>query len=101
MGMSFTGFGADELQGASLKNASPTRASKGQRLKAKRTSFVDDDDDPVAGMIPDERPAPITDQSIKRAQKQKTHKQNQQQRKTSRTEKKPVVKREKSPEWAK
>ena len=82
--MSFTGFGADELQGASLKNASPTRA-KGQRLKAKKTSYFDDEDDPVADMIPDERPAPITDKTIKRAQKQKVASQ---QRKNSKSENK-------------
>ena len=72
---------------------------KGQRLKDKRTShsFVDDDDDPVAGMIPDDEPAPITDQTIKRAQKQKERKSS----KSEKVVKKVVKKREKSPDWVK
>ena len=93
--MSFSGFGNGELQGASLKNSSAAKP-KGQRLKAKRTShsFVGDDD-PVAGMIPDDEPAPITDQAIKRAQKQKI---NKNQRNNSKSEKNLVAKRDQSPE---
>ena len=93
--MSFTGFGNGELQGASLKNSNSPAKPKGQKLKGKRTSHsFASDDDPVAGMMPDDEPAPITDQAIKRAQKQKI---NKNQRVKS-AQKIPVSKRDKSPE---
>jgi hypothetical protein len=104
--MSFSGFGNGELQGASLKNSPKP---KGQKLKGKRTSHsFASDDDPVAGMMPDDEPAPITDQAIKRAQKQKDQateraqkqkmNKNQRARSAQKSTEKPVSKRDKSPE---